>query len=108
MPHPHETAYPRLKSTLTDAELAEIYTPTPEEIAFADLHTQSETAKVGVLLLLKTFQRLGYFLPIAAIPQRIVHHITRRVGLVICGKNSDREVGDEELPESSWLGMVGG
>jgi hypothetical protein len=26
----------------------------------------------------------------------------------ICGKNPDREVGDEELPESSWLGMVGG
>lgn len=82
MPHPHETAYPRLKSTVTDAELAEIYTPTPEEITFADMHTQSETAKVGALLLLKTFQRLGYFLPIAAIPQRIVRHITRSVGLV--------------------------
>ena len=28
--------------------------------------------------------------------------------LFICGKNPDREVGDEELPESSWLDMVGG
>ena len=68
MPHPHETAYPRLKSTVTDTELTEIYTPTAEEITFADTHTQSEAAKVGLLLLLKTFQRLGYFLPIAAIP----------------------------------------
>ena len=34
-----------------------------------------------MLLLLKTFQRLGYFLPIAEIPQRIVRHITRSVGL---------------------------
>jgi hypothetical protein len=82
MPHPHETAYPRLKSTVTDTELAEIYTPTADELAFADTHTQSETAKVGLLLLLKTFQRLGYFLPIVEIPQRIVRHITRSVGLV--------------------------
>jgi hypothetical protein len=52
---PHETAYPRLKNTVTEAELAEIYTPTPEEIAFAEAHTQSETAKVGILLSLKTF-----------------------------------------------------
>jgi hypothetical protein len=26
----------------------------------------------------------------------------------ICGQNPDREVGDGELPESSWLDMVGG
>ena len=50
MPHPHETAYPRLKSTVTDTELAEIYTPTAEEITFADTHAQSETAKVSLLL----------------------------------------------------------
>lgn len=81
MPHPHETTYPRLKSTVTDTELAEIYTPTAEEIAFAEAHTQSETAKVGLLLLLKTFQRLGCFLPSVEIPQRIVRHITRSVGL---------------------------
>lgn len=82
MPHPHETAYPRLKSTVTETELTEIYTPTVEEITFAEAHTQSETAKVGLLLLLKTFQRLGYFLPVVEIPQRIVRHITRSVGLV--------------------------
>lgn len=82
MPHSHETAYPRLKSTVTDTELAEIYTPTAEEIAFAEAHTQSETAKVGLLLLQKTFQRLGYFLPSVEIPQRTVRHITRSVRLV--------------------------
>ena len=37
---------------------------------------------MGLLLLLKTFQRLGYFLPIVEMPQRIVRHLTRSVGLV--------------------------
>jgi Domain of unknown function (DUF4158) len=81
MPHPHETAYPRLKSPVTDIELTEIYTPTVEELTFADTHAQSDTAKVGLLLLLKTFQRLGYFLPIAAMPPRPVRHIPQSVGL---------------------------
>ena len=39
------------------------------------------------------------------------HEIPRELVLMfgfICGKNPDREVGDEELPESSWLGMVRG
>jgi hypothetical protein len=76
MPTIHETAYPRLKSTVTDKELQEIYSPTPEELAFAEHPTRSVTAKIGLLVLLKTFQRLGYFLPLVQIPHRIIAHIT--------------------------------
>jgi hypothetical protein len=38
------------------------------------------------------------------------HRINRKriTPAFICGKKPDREVGDGELPESSWLGMVGG
>jgi len=67
MPRIHETAYPRLKSAVTEAELQEIYAPTAEEIAFAEAHTRSETARVSLLVLLKTFQRLGYFVTLAAV-----------------------------------------
>lgn len=81
MPRIHETAYPRLKSTVTDTELTEIYAPTPEEIRFAESQTHGETAKVGLLVLLKTFQRLGYFVPLAEVPRRIVNHITTCVWL---------------------------
>ena len=35
-------------------------------------------------------------------------HTSLRLSWFICGQNPDREVGDGELPESSWLGMVGG
>src|SRR2546429_6923876 len=80
MPTVHETAYPRLKSTVTDKELAETYAPIPEELAFAEQHTCRETATVGFLVLLKTFQRLGYFLPLAKVPQRIIY-ISTSVGL---------------------------
>jgi len=35
MPAIHEIAYPRLKEGVTPAELAEVYTPTAEELALA-------------------------------------------------------------------------
>src|SRR4029077_16210060 len=76
MPRLHETAYPRLKTAVTESELQEIYSPTAEELVFAEEQTRSETAKVGLLVLLKTFQRLGYFVPLATVPHRIVAHLT--------------------------------
>jgi hypothetical protein len=59
MPRLYETAYPRFKTAVTEHELQEIYAPSPEELAFAEEQTRSATAKVGRLVLLKTFQRLG-------------------------------------------------
>jgi TnpA family transposase len=71
----HETAYPRTRSNPTDRELNELFTPTPADIAFARRHTKSAVSRLGLLVLLKTFQRLGYFPNWAAIPPRIVQHI---------------------------------
>jgi hypothetical protein len=61
VPGIHETAYPRLKASVTARDLMEISTPTPEECAFAVSLTRRETARACFVLLLKTFQRLGYF-----------------------------------------------
>ena len=44
MPAVHETAYPRLKEGVTPTELAEVYTPTAEELALA---MRSLRAKTG-------------------------------------------------------------
>ncbi len=38
-------------------------------------------ARVGFLVLLKTFQRLGYFAPLAGMPERLVAHITKSIRL---------------------------
>jgi hypothetical protein len=82
MPTLHETAYPRIKSTLTDTDLLTVYTPTPEDMAFAERVTRLPAMKVRLLAMLKTFQRLGYFLPFTQMPRRILTHISASLGLV--------------------------
>ena len=80
MPSPSDTAYPRLKANPTAAELDDIYTPTLFELVFVDEHTRQPAPRLGLLLLLKTFQRLGYFVHYRDIPESIVHHIAQLAG----------------------------
>ena len=69
MPSASDTAYPLLKADPTDKELAEVYTPTESELAFARRRTNQPVPRIGLLLLLKTFQRLGYFVTFATDPR---------------------------------------
>jgi len=69
------TAYPRFKRYFKDAELKEIYTPTAAEIAFGLANATGQTNHLGCLVLLKTFQRLGYFPKSNKIPHQIIKHI---------------------------------
>jgi Domain of unknown function (DUF4158) len=55
-----QTAYPRLKRTLTPKELDQIYTPTPAELFLAHRTAKGPVATLGFLIHLKVFQRLGY------------------------------------------------
>ena len=71
----HETAYPRLKNDLKERHLIALYTPEHEEIALAGHVSQGTTAEMAFLLLLKTFQNLGYFVKVSEIPLPIVRHI---------------------------------
>ncbi len=45
MPALQETAYPRLKSTLSSRELSAIYTPTWDEIVVANRSTKGTAAR---------------------------------------------------------------
>jgi len=83
VPGIHETAYPRLKASVTARDLMEVYTPTPEECAFAASLTRRETARACFAPLLKTFQRLGYFVYLQDVPAVIVTHITAHLGVVL-------------------------
>ncbi|MDJ0719387.1 MAG: tyrosine-type recombinase/integrase [Prochloraceae cyanobacterium] len=64
-----ETAYPRLKNQFRERELREIYTPTKGELSLASQHTRKGATKLGFLVLLKTFQRLGYFVSPTTVPR---------------------------------------
>src|SRR3954468_17926454 len=80
MPIIADTAYPRLP---TDPGVAELEACTPEaaEIAFARQRTRQPGPRLALLVLLKTFQRLGYFAGLADMPAAIVTHIAASVGL---------------------------
>lgn len=70
----HETAYPRLKSEITEKELQESYTPSDTEQLWGRL-AKTPVARLGLLLHLKLFQRLGYFQSLAAVPREIIEHV---------------------------------
>ncbi|MCG8352851.1 MAG: DUF4158 domain-containing protein [Chloroflexales bacterium] len=81
MPAIHETAYPQLKRQPHAHNLARIYTPTSGERDLAAHQTKGPVARIGFLVMLKTFQRLGYFVRLVDVPEPIVAHIIAAVGV---------------------------
>jgi Domain of unknown function (DUF4158) len=79
----HETAYPRIRSNLSDHELETLSTPTPDDLVFLHRTTKSTVAVFGGLVLLKTFQRLGYFPPMDTLPPRLIQHLATTMGVLI-------------------------
>lgn len=56
-------------------ELREIYTPTPTDVAFVATTARGPAQKFGLMILLKVYQRLGYFPKPETIPGAIIGHI---------------------------------
>jgi len=69
------TAYPRFKRHPSAKELNALYTPTPEDIEWAGRSTRKSESRFTLLVLLKAFQRLGYFPQPTDIPPVIVQHM---------------------------------
>ncbi|MGZ5075191.1 MAG: DUF4158 domain-containing protein [Methylobacter sp.] len=77
---PSDTAYPRFKSRLAQSELERFYTVTDVERAYCDRATRSSTTRLGFALLLKTYQRLGYFVTSEQVPNAIAEHVATSMG----------------------------
>jgi Domain of unknown function (DUF4158) len=75
MPSLQDTAYPRLKHYLPAKELTALYTPTPDELTLAEQVARGRVSQVAFLILLKTFQRLGYAMLLAEVPASLIHHV---------------------------------
>ena len=80
MPAIADTAYPRLP---TDPGLRELdaFTPEAAEIAFARQRTRRPGPRLALLVLLKSFQRLGYCVRLADVPTAVVAHVAAASGL---------------------------
>lgn len=83
----HETAYPRFKPELTQRELDDIYTPSEDELAFARSNGRTIPARLSLLILLKTVQRLGYFVKLFEVPPLIISHIAKSLNSRIISKH---------------------
>lgn len=77
---PSDTAYPRFKSRLSQTELDRFYTPSDAELIFCNGTTRSSSTRLGFVLLLKTYQRLGYFVSSKQVPNAIIEHIAASIG----------------------------
>lgn len=65
------TAYPRLPRAVAARELAEVFTPTGEEVSWARAKTTTDQHCLTLLVLLKCYQRLGYFRGRVGTEQRV-------------------------------------
>lgn len=59
--------------------MIEFYTPTKEELAYADGFIRTQNLKLGFFVLLKSFQRLGYFVATTSVPEDIARHIASAI-----------------------------
>ncbi|MGW3622532.1 DUF4158 domain-containing protein [Streptomyces sp. NPDC000880] len=68
------TAYPRFKRTVSSRELHESFTPGPSEVAWARGKARSAEHVLALVVLLKSYQKLGYFPDLAevGVPVRTV------------------------------------
>lgn len=75
------TAYPRFKKNINSKELVEIYTPNHNEYELAHKVAKGEIQVLNFILMLKSFQRLGYFPKIEEIPIEVIKHIRTQLNI---------------------------
>ncbi|WP_337078829.1 DUF4158 domain-containing protein [Bacillus subtilis] len=81
MPSIQDTIYPRFKSNLTEKDLEEVYTPKINEIEWAEAKSKGTLQQLALLVLIKTVQKLGFFIHIVDVPEAIVIHIAKKAHL---------------------------
>jgi Domain of unknown function (DUF4158) len=100
------TAYPRLLSAVSVRELAEVFTPTAEEVTWACSKVVGPGSRLALLVMLKCYQRLGYFpqiaqidrVPLDRVPPGVVEYVCAQAVEVVgdrvgpLGRQSDRMI----------------
>ena len=70
------TVYPRFKKVVSERELHDVFIVTFDELAWAaEVAPRSNENLVALVVLLKSFQRLGYFPSIEDVPDEVIAHV---------------------------------
>lgn len=77
---PSRRSYPRLKAIPSAKELGDVYTPNLVKLVWEEERTREPAPRVGLLVLLKNFQCLGYFVPLAEVSVPIVEYVAQCAG----------------------------
>jgi Domain of unknown function (DUF4158) len=75
------TAYPRFRRLISARALHVSVTPAAEEIAWARDRTAGPESLLALVLMLKCFQKMARFCPLAEIPEAVTGHVRRCLGL---------------------------
>ncbi len=103
------TAYPRFPRVVSARELQGEFTPTVGDVAWAREKTQAARHLLGLVVLLKSYQRLGYFPRLAEVPAAVVEHVRTRLGLdgdVALGYEANRTLWRHREYVRARLGVV--
>lgn len=77
------TAYPRFSSgrILKEQELEQFYSLTPDELLYINKNIRGTEMRLNFAVQLKSFQRLGYFPKLTIIPNVIIDHLKKCLGI---------------------------
>ncbi|MER7236267.1 DUF4158 domain-containing protein [Streptomyces olivaceus] len=75
------TAYPRFKRLITAHELHLFFSPTRDELQWASDATDGDEHLLALLLMLKSYQRMGCFPKLEDVPDMVVDFVRRLVEL---------------------------
>ncbi|WP_235825812.1 DUF4158 domain-containing protein [Candidatus Frankia alpina] len=103
------TAYPRFKRTISSRELHDAFTVTSAEVGWAVERTATEQHRLALLVLLKCYQRLGYFPSLATVPADVVGYVRGQLELgesVAAEHDAPRTAKWHRGLVRDWLGVV--
>lgn len=74
------TAYPRFPRLITPQDLQRLFSPRPEDLAWVTDFARKADRQLALMVLLKCFEYLRYFVAVEQIPPEIVEHISACMG----------------------------
>ena len=73
--------YPELPDPLTPSDLQHLFSPSFDERNWAPSVARILVSQVALLVHLKIFQTIGWFLPASEVPLTAIEHVARRMGV---------------------------